>query len=173
MRMKMKNFTEFYGVESMENEIELWRAAWNEKKLNDDDLPEKYKLGNPSPGAQNDCSGPNFILEDNILQAIPSVISSGMYSDDYDDLNGACSTQNCTSSIDAVNYFQTTSQGVEEAVEMANKSSSNNICTPLNLNPDGGNLVQELDQENSRKKIMGVETDYSDEFEWKTTKFFR
>lgn len=142
---------------------------------NDGFLPESFKFGQPSPGKPNYCSGTNFILEDNILQAIPSVISSGMYSDDYDDLNGACSSsvQNCTSSIDVVEYSQVTTQQLENAVEKAQQKSRDNICNSLNLNPNSGNLMEEIERENNRKRVMGVETDYSNELEWKSTKYFR
>lgn len=138
-------------------------------------LPEKYKLGKPTPSNENDCSGPNFLLEESILNAIPTVISQGMYLDDYDDQNGACSSsaQTCTSSIDEVNYVQITSSGIANAIEMANKSSGSNTCSPLNLNSYGGNIVQQLEQDNTRKRHMGVEADYSQEYEWTSTKHFK
>lgn len=165
---------------SNKNDVSINRCAIE----NDGFVPERFKLGDPTPGQDNDCAGPRFILENLILSAIPPVISN-MYEDDYDDMNGACSSsqscqnyidavsQSCTSSINPINYFQTTSQGIEQAVQAANESSSRDACAPLNLCPGGGNLVQSLVQENNRKRVMGIETDYSEELEWESTKFFR
>lgn len=32
-------------------------------------LPEMLKLGDPTSGAENDCTGPHFILEENMAEA--------------------------------------------------------------------------------------------------------
>lgn len=67
-------------------------------------LPEKFKLGNPTPGKENDCSGPQFILEDKILEATPQVHSNTVSEFDYDDFGGASSSKSCTSTIETVDY---------------------------------------------------------------------
>lgn len=138
-------------------------------------LPEKFKLGKPTPSAENDCSGPHFILEDIILDILPPMNAHVIYQDEYDDQVGAtCSNQpQCSTSIQETDYFQITRRSIEQSIETANLTSTNSLCTPLKLYPEGGNTAQLLDQENSRKRKMGVETDYSEEFEWKTTKYFR
>lgn len=38
MRSNVDNFAEFYGVENLKNEIELWREAWKEKNLTTEGL---------------------------------------------------------------------------------------------------------------------------------------
>ena len=39
-------------------------------------IPEKFKLGNPTPGSDNDCSGSHFIFEDRIQEILPNIITS-------------------------------------------------------------------------------------------------
>lgn len=137
-------------------------------------IPEKFKIGLPTPGKPNDCSGPHFILEDNLLSAIPPVLTHS-FSDDYDDLTGAsCSAQpECFSSIEPSDYNQITEQGIEQALHNANSSAANNICTPLLLYPDGGEVLQTIVNDNNRKRHMSSDADYSEDFEWKTIKYFR
>lgn len=127
-------------------------------------LPEKFKLGNPTPGKENDCTGPHFLTEDYIpVNVIPA------YVDDYDDSEGAsCSNQpTCTAPIQPIDDDM-----IEEAVCVANATSTRDICTSLMLNPDGSNTAITMEQENSRKRHIGSH-DHSEELEWQTTKFFR
>lgn len=138
-------------------------------------LPEKFKIGFPTPGKPNDCSGPYFILEDNILTAIQPVLTHSVCEDDYDDLNGAsCSKEpDCTSSIDQSDYSQISIQGIEDAIHSAELDSTSNACTPLLLYPDGGNVAETIDRENTRKRHISLDADYSENLEWETTKYFR
>lgn len=43
---------------------------------NDGFIPEKFKLGRPTPGLENDCSGMNFFLEDRIQHILPNIVSN-------------------------------------------------------------------------------------------------
>lgn len=154
-----------------ENDISLNRCALEGIRF----LPDKFKIGFPTPGKKNDCSGPYFILEDNILQAIQPVHIHSISQDDYDDSNGAsCSNEvECYSSIDQTDYSQLSAQGIEDAIHSANLTSTSSSCTSLLLYPDGGNVAQTLARENSRKRHVSADVDYSEDFEWETTKFFR
>lgn len=89
-------------------------------------LPEKFKLGNPTPGGENDCMGPNFILGDIIVSIIPPVHTQihGIIEHDYDDLEASCSDDlDCTSSIQESDFSQITTQGIEKALSISNSSS--------------------------------------------------
>lgn len=131
-------------------------------------LPERFKLGKPTPGEMNDCTGPRFILEDQIV-----VSATSCYVDDYDNLDCAsCSNQNeCTASIRQINMDDTST--IEQAIDAANRTSNDDICTPLMMHPDGSNTALTVVQENSRKRHIGLEEDYSQEQDWQTVKFFR
>lgn len=57
-------------------------------------VPEMFKLGNPTPGAQNDCTGPRFVLEENILEAIAPVNDYFRYPDDINhEFDDSCESQ--------------------------------------------------------------------------------
>lgn len=135
-------------------------------------IPEKFKIGVPTPGKRNDCTGPHFILEEIISNTIPPFNARSISADDHDDINGAsCSNQlECTSSIDESDYSQITTEGIEQAIHVANLSSTNDICTPSFLYPDGGNVEEMIVRETSRKRQMSVDVD---DLEWETTKFFK
>lgn len=131
-------------------------------------LPEKFKLGILTPGKSNDCTGPHFMLADFIPMNVNSV-----YADDFDDSESAsCSNQlTCTASTQSVNFDD--NDMVEEAIRVANESSTRDVCTSLMLYPDGPNTALNVEQENTRKRHISVGNDYSEELEWHTTKFFR
>lgn len=78
----------------------------------------------------------------------------------------------CTSSIDQLDHSQIVSQGIQKSIQEANTASTSNICTSLMSGPESGNNAMILDQMNSRKRL-GIENDYSEIMERKTTKYFR
>lgn len=134
-------------------------------------LPEKFKLGSLTPGKANDCSGPHFILEDNILEATPLVHSSII--SEFDDLDSASDQPQCTSTIDISEYSQLSADSIVHAIDLANKTSQNDACTSMLLYPDGGNILQTVINANNRKRHISSAPDYSDENEWDTEKNFR
>lgn len=95
--------------------------------------------------------------------------------EDYDDLEGAsCSNQHvCTSSIHETDYMRAEMSQIQESISNANMTSTHDTCASSFVYPNGGNTEAILDQANSRKRQMGVDHDYSEDFEWRTTKFFR
>lgn len=130
-------------------------------------MPEKFKLGDPTPGRPNDCTGPHFLLEDYIPENVLSA-----YIPDCDDFEAAsCSNQpTCTTTI-SEDYYDDID--IIEAISSANKTSTSDICTSLMLYPDGSNIALTVEQENSRKRHFGAGNDHSEELEWHTNKFFR
>lgn len=71
-------------------------------------LPEKFKLGQPTPGAENDCSRPHFILGDHLIEAVPPVISNQDYpSEEIQDETTEAESQ-CSSNIDRIDYQRAT-----------------------------------------------------------------
>lgn len=62
---------------------------------------------------------------------------------------------------------------IEQGIRLANGTSTKDTCTNLMLYPDGTNKAINVEHENNRKRHIGVEGDYSEELEWKITKFFR
>lgn len=173
------------------NDISLNRCA----SENIGFLPEMFKLGNPTPGAENDCTGPHFILEENILEAT-SLLPSNTQSSYIDDneLDQSCSNENqprttcddqltpgcsgepqpiCTSSIPQLDYSHTTTSSILQTIEQLNASSITNTCTSLLLHPDGDRDAAIIERENNRKRTIGDGADYSEDHEWSTTTHFQ
>lgn len=136
-------------------------------------LPEKFKLGNPTPGNENDCSGPHFILEDHILDVIDPVNTQSPYIDDFDDLDGASCSNSYTSSIEQIEYNRVNSTFTKQAVSRANDTVRRDVCLDSMANPDGGNIGMEIEQENHRKRHISDENGYSEKLEWKITSHFQ
>lgn len=141
-------------------------------------LPEMFKLGDPTPGKENDCTGPRFILEDNIFESTSATIDLEENNDEfeYQSCSGQSQSQQasgCSSSIPPSEYSQITVQSLATCVAQLNATSTTNECTNLLLNPDEDDTIIELEQANKRKRSISVDTDYSEEHEWTSTKFFR
>ena len=136
-------------------------------------LPEKFKLGKPTPGENNDCMGPNFILEDNLLSLIPPVLNEILY-DESDYLEQAtCSKESgcISSSIQQSEFSQIIPQRVEQAISNANSSSLHNTCTSMNLYPNGANTEQMIIDGNMRKRH--IIDDKDEENEWESCRHFK
>lgn len=151
-----------FPINSEKNRITLNRCAAESAGF----LPEKFKLGNPTPSKPNDCTGPHFLLDDYIPVNVPTA-----YVEDYDDFEGAsCSNQNTC----AASTHSTVSEDnnmIGQAIRAANETSTRDICTNQMLYPDGSNTALTVEQENRRKRH--IDADHSKELEWKTTKFFK
>lgn len=178
-------YNDFAGKKYILREVQANRVNINDISLNRCTietagfLPDSFKLGNPTPGDINDCNGPHFILEQNILEAAETDQANAniIYTDELDnEFDESCTSENqptCTSSISRSEYSQTTSHSIAESIHQLNVSSTASTCTQLMLSPDSSVNTATLNQENKRKRNMGVDTDYSEENEWSTTKYFR
>lgn len=131
-------------------------------------LPEKFKLGKPTPEAE---TGPHYILEDHILNVVPPVNTHHKYPLDYD-VDYTYEPQ-CSSSIERTEYFRTHQQSIMESIKKENTTAFEDVCTPNLLNPEGANIVQEIDNTNNRNRHIGANVDYSEELEWETEKYFK
>lgn len=136
-------------------------------------LPQKFKLGNPTPSSENDCTGPNFVLKDRILDIIGPVNEQTPYADDFDDIDGASCSNQCTTSIQRTDFELIGRENIGQAVTAANETSRRDICTNLMLNPDGANTAMIVGHENQRKRHISDEHDHSEELEWETTSHFQ
>lgn len=112
-------------------------------------LPEKFKIGNPTPGKANDCTGPHILLE--------NIVPANVYSDDFDDTEEAsCSLQ--PTSACAANQSD---ENIEEEIRMLNETAVKDTCTISMSYPDGANIASNINQENARKRQISVANDYS------------
>lgn len=136
-------------------------------------LPNKFKLGNPTPGKENDCSGPRFVLEEHITDIVATVNQNTSYADDFDDLEGASCSSQCTSSIESSDRSQIDKERMQTAISAANDTSRRDICTNVMLDPNGGNTAVIVEHETQRKRRMSTDHDHSEELEWKTSSHFQ
>lgn len=128
-------------------------------------IPEKFKLGSPTPGLENDCTGPNFFLEHHLstltdpLQSVPL---------DLDEID----TPQCSSSQVVDMYQSISDTTIEEKVSEESERSQKSGCSALNLESDG-NIADELDRTQRRKRKLSGTTNYAEELEWETLSHFQ
>lgn len=133
-------------------------------------IPEDFKLGQPTPGQENDCTGPHFILEDHILDLTHSVkdrFDYERYGDDED------AFQSCSASIPPSQYYATLSDKVDREIQTEVTAAGRSHCTPLYLLPDAARMEIDLSVTNERKRRISDDADYSEDYEWSTTKYFK
>lgn len=133
-------------------------------------VPNHFKLGLPTPGAANDCTGVNFMIESHFpnisdpLQQNPFDMDN--VDSNLDSLMREDSSQ-CTSSFDSSTYTSTSDASIEMAI-----STQSGSCSSINLGADDGNIAEMLDISNSRKRRLSDTFDYETELEWETTNIF-
>ena len=126
-------------------------------------LPEKFKIGKPTPGFENNCTGAHFIIEDHILDVISLVpIEDDIISDGQ-----------CSSFISRGIYHSIKAALVEAAVQTELSAAHHDTCTQLMLYPSGANIANEITHANERKRKLSETDDYSKELDWETTKYFQ
>lgn len=137
--------------------------------------PEKIKLGKATPAEENDCEGTRFILEDHLLEVTAAVQSHDFSLDrqEYDELLETTEAQ-CSSSMDSSQYLSTSVHSIQSEVISIMRDASADTCTSLDLDPEGPVVLEEVERGNARKrKISSEGIDYSTDYEWSTTKFFK
>lgn len=133
-------------------------------------VPNHFKLGLPTPGATNDCTGAHFMIESHFpnisdpLQQHPFDLDN--VDSNLDSLMDEGSSQ-CTSSFDRSTYDSTSDMSIEMAI-----TTQSDSCSSMNLGANDGNIAEELDISNSRKRKLSDTSDYGIELEWETTKKF-
>lgn len=138
-------------------------------------VPNHFKLGSPTPGAANDCTGSHFLIEPHLpelsdpLQQRPFDLDNLDYN--YDSLMQDDSAQ-CTSSVDQSSYASMSDASINTEINEERTLAQSDSCSSLNLGADDGNIAEELDTSNSRKRRLSDTHDYSMELEWETTRKF-
>lgn len=134
--------------------------------------PEKFKIGKPTPGADNDCSGAHYIVEDRILDIMPSINTHVLYPADHEQPPVSYEPC-CSTNIERTEYYMHSSDKILLSIQTESEAAQADACTPHMLNPYGGNIAHQIDQANNRKRRISAIRDYSEEFEWKTNKYFK
>lgn len=129
-------------------------------------LPESFKVGNPTPNAENDCSGTHFILEEHILNITSSVLR---HENDYTRNDEAA----CSSSLQSNAYFSMSAEKVDEQLQRDLNISRSEECTSSWINPDEMEIQMDLDRANERKRKFDDDEDYAEDFDWETEKYFK
>lgn len=122
-------------------------------------LPYSFRLGTPTPSKENDCSGPAFIMEDQLIDVVdPS----------YSFVNPRRSTEaECTSS----SLLPISSARLEQAISAALNATHVDQCDVRN--PEGSSHQLVMDVANERKRKFSNNTNYADVFEWDTEEYFK
>lgn len=134
-------------------------------------IPEQFKLGTPSPRAENDCSGAFFTFTSEASELIEPVLSVPLPENEIFEIeeHGQCSTSMGGSFYKNLKEH-TVSRVIDDVIETARKEADS--CTASSSNPYGGNIRDEVSRANKRKRSMSEEEDFSEELEWETTKYF-
>lgn len=134
--------------------------------------PEKFKIGRPTPGSDNDCDGAHYIVEDHILDVMPPINTHLQYPADYEQPSVSYEPC-CSTDIERTEYYLHSSDRVLISIQTESAAAQADTCTPHQLNPYGGDIAHQIDRANSRKRRIGATHDYSEEFEWNTEKYFK
>lgn len=138
-------------------------------------ISEKFKLGKPTSGDENDCSGPNFLLEQHLSNLTNSLQNKAFDSDNIENINYTLEqngTSQCTASADRSTYGSIIVDRIEEAIQQETAMASTSSCSAFNLDRDDGNIADKLDRIQRRKRRLSDTVDYEEEYEWETTKYF-
>lgn len=107
----------------------------------------KFKLGKASPGLENDCLGPNFILQNHISHLTDPLLDKPFDNENFEK-NLAISEQTdnaqCTSSVDSSLYENLSDELIENQVQKETQASQENACSVLDLGSDLGDFADEL-----------------------------
>lgn len=135
-------------------------------------VPEKFKLGIASPGAENDCSGSAFFLESYLARLSDPLRGEPVDSNNEYSTAEMCDTQ--CSSADSVSTYQTVSESlVNDIIDNDRAVAGNNQCSASNLAATEGNIADEIDRTNRRKRRLSETEDDAVENEWETLKLFQ
>lgn len=115
-------------------------------------IPEKFKLGLATPGKENDCTGINFFIENHFTENI------NFDAEDAD----AC--------VVADAYENISDDTIEKEIIKETEAASINKCSDLNLGSNDGNIADEIDRTNRRKRRLKYHEDVN---EWESTDHFQ
>lgn len=136
--------------------------------------PEKFKLGSPTPGGINDCNGPHFFLNQ-LLLAKATPVQQDAHDlnniDDIDELHEQSNSPQCTTSSST--YQSLSDDTIEETLAEEIASAAKSSCTVLNLGANAGNIADEVDRVNRRKRLWSGSDDDEETCEWQSLKHFK
>lgn len=139
-------------------------------------VPNHFKLGLPTPGATNDCTGPNFMIESRLTNISDPLQQRPFDSENFDaNFNSlmADDSAQCTSSVDSSTYASTSAAAIEMEIDREMSLVRSDSCSLMNLGANDGNIAENLDISRSKKRKLSDTNDYSTELEWETTANFQ
>lgn len=126
-------------------------------------VPNSFKLGIPTPGTENDCTGASFLIED----YIPKVTGNIHIVEDVAEKSK--SDARCTAS----SHTPFSSSMVQAAISEAMNSTQNDQCALIAATREGPSSQLTLNVGNKRKYRMDPPMDFSDIEEWNTEQYFK
>lgn len=125
---------------------------------------------------ENDCTGPNFILENSIQQLTDS-LQNKPFDEENIEMNAAIleeeNSPQCTGSFDPSTYENIMDDALEQQILGDEQAVRENVCTSLDLGSNVGNIADEVDRVNRRKRRLGDTANYEEFNEWETTTKFK
>lgn len=148
-------------------------------------IPEKFKIGERTPGAENDCngasayftyqseaSGSGLTLTHNVRTA---PIRKSESEDDEDDdvvmIDGDTDASQCTSALSKSYYINIDKSKVSKRISDIRETAKHDKCSDSLSSPHAGNELYEVGRLNKRKRLEDPEN--TEELEWETKKYFK
>lgn len=143
-------------------------------------IPEKFKIGERTPGAENDCngasayftyqseaSGSGLSLTHNVRTA---PIRESEIEDDDVIMDEDADAGQCTSALGKSFYINVDQSKVSKRISSIRQTAKHDKCSDSLSSPHRGNDISEVARLNKRKRIEDPEN--FEELEWETKKYF-
>lgn len=138
--------------------------------------PEKFKLGSPTPGADNDCTGPHFFIETILPEIMNPTQSKPFDSDNMEEIDFTLEqseSPKCTASFDASMYASISDDEIEERIQQETEIATRSSCTALNLGANSGNIADEVDRIRESKRRWSETSVDEEDLGWKNANQFQ
>lgn len=144
--------------------------------------PEKFRIGERTPGAENDCSGASayFTYQSessgsglslgHAVRTRPLSIREREDAEDDIIMTEDAEEAQCTSPLDEGFYINVDRSKVSERISDIRQAAKRDKCTDSLSSPHGGNDIYEVGRLNKRKRLEDPEN--TEELEWETKKHF-
>lgn len=134
-------------------------------------VPEQFKLGRITPAAENDCTGAHFILED-YLSEITAPLQTNILPMDVD-VQPDSSAAGCSTSAISAQYINVRREDIDTKVDELTIAAATDQCSQINLNPQISNDANMLQRANAIKRRLSYTTNYAEDYDWLSEKYFR
>jgi hypothetical protein len=121
--------------------------------------PETFKLGKPTPGSENDCSGVQYIIQQHLQEIINPVVSV----EDTENMN------ECKEILPSNSFNSMEISTIETSIQTEMSANQFSYCDVLSFTIDDIKNDSTIDVAISRKRKMDEEIT---EKEWETTAYF-